>query len=153
MGCYGIGVNRIVAAAVEAGHDENGIVWPLSLAPYHVLIAPLQLNNEAVMEATGSLEKALEEAGYDVLVDDRDQRPGFKFKDADLIGIPLRIVISERGLKEGTIEVKWRTDASAHNISAATAGEAILAELETTRRGMETTAVERRISRAASRGQ
>ena len=153
MGCYGIGVNRIVAAAVEAGHDDNGIIWPLSLAPYHVLIAPLQLNNEAVMEAAGSLEKALEAAGYDVLVDDRDQRPGFKFKDADLIGIPLRVVISERGLKDGTIEVKWRTDPSSHNISAATAGEAILAELETTRRGMETTAVERRISRAASRGQ
>ena len=152
MGCYGIGVNRIVAAAVEAGHDDNGIVWPLSLAPYHVLIAPLQLNNEAVMEAAGTLEEALEEAGHDVLVDDRDQRPGVKFKDADLIGIPLRVVISERGLKDGTIEVKWRTDASAHNISAATAGEAILAELQTTRRGMETTSEERRISRAASRG-
>jgi len=153
MGCYGIGVNRIVAAAVEAGHDDNGIIWPLALAPYHVLIAPLQLNNTAVMEAADLLEKKLEEAGYDVLVDDRDQRPGVKFKDADLIGIPLRVVISERGLKDGTIEVKWRTDAAAHNISAATADEAILAELETTRRGMETVATERRISRAASRGQ
>ena len=152
MGCYGIGVNRIVAAAVEAGHDDNGIVWPLSLAPYHVLIAPLQLNNPAVMEAAGALEKKFEAAGYDVLVDDRDQRPGVKFKDADLIGIPLRIVISERGLKEGTVEVKWRTDAAAHNVSAATADEAILAELETTRRGMENVATERRISRAASRG-
>ncbi len=153
MGCYGIGVNRIVAAAVEAGHDDNGIVWPLSLAPYHVLIAPLQLNNPAVMEAAEALEKKFEAAGYDVLVDDRDQRPGVKFKDADLIGIPLRIVISERGLKEGTVEVKWRTDASAHNVSAATADEAILAELETTRRGMENVSAERRISRAASRGQ
>jgi prolyl-tRNA synthetase len=153
MGCYGIGVNRIVAAAVEAGHDENGIIWPLALAPYHVLIAPLQLNNEAVMSAASTLEKALEKAGYDVLVDDRDQRPGFKFKDADLIGVPLRVVISERGLKDGTIEAKWRTDSTAHTISAAIAEEAILAELESTRKGLETIATERKISRAASRGQ
>ncbi len=153
MGCYGIGVNRIVAAAVEAGHDDNGIIWPLPLAPYQVLIAPLQLNNEAVMAAASTLEKSLEAAGYDVLVDDRDQRPGVKFKDADLIGIPLRVVISERGLKEGSIEVKWRTDTAAHNISAATFEEAILAELETTRKGLETVATERKISRAASRGQ
>ncbi len=152
MGCYGIGVNRIVAAAVEAGHDANGIIWPLALAPYHVLIAPLQLTNPAVMEAAETLETSLQAAGYDVLVDDRDQRPGVKFKDADLIGIPLRVVISERGLKDGTIEVKWRTDATAHNISAATANEAILAELETTRKGMETLASERKISRSASRG-
>jgi prolyl-tRNA synthetase len=153
MGCYGIGVNRIVAAAVEAGHDENGIIWPLTLAPYHVLIAPLQLNNEAVMSAAQALEESLEKAGYDVLVDDRDQRPGFKFKDADLIGIPLRVVISERGLKEGTIEVKWRTDSAAHTISAATSDGAILAELELTLKGLETVATERKISRAASRGQ
>lgn len=152
MGCYGIGVNRIVAAAVEAGHDDNGIIWPLALAPYHVLIAPLQINNPAVMEAAESLEKALEGAGYDVLVDDRDQRPGVKFKDADLIGIPLRVVIAERGLKEGTVEVRWRTDAAAHNVSAATAGEAILAELVTTRRGLETVAAERRIARAVAKG-
>jgi prolyl-tRNA synthetase len=153
MGCYGIGVNRIVAAAVEAGHDDNGIVWPFSLAPYHVLIAPLQLNNPAVMEAANAMESKLEAAGYDVLLDDRDQRPGFKFKDADLIGIPLRIVISERGLKEGTIEVKWRTEAASRNISAATADESILAELETTRTGMGTLTAERRIARAATRGQ
>ncbi|WP_435011718.1 proline--tRNA ligase [Tundrisphaera lichenicola] len=153
MGCYGIGVNRIVAAAVEAGHDDNGIVWPLALAPYHVLIAPLQITNPAVIEATETLERKLEEAGYDVLVDDRDQRPGVKFKDADLIGIPLRVVISERGLKEGTVEVKWRTDPTAHAVSAATAEEAILAELETTRKGLETIATERRIARAAARGQ
>ena len=152
MGCYGIGVNRIVAAAVEASHDANGIIWPLSIAPYHALVAPLQVNNPAVMAAAEALEKKLVAAGYDVLVDDRDQRPGVKFKDADLIGIPLRVVISERGLKEGTVEVKWRTDASAHNVSAATSDEAILAELETTRKGLETVAAERRIARAVSQG-
>jgi prolyl-tRNA synthetase len=152
MGCYGIGVNRIVAAAVEAGHDENGIIWPLPLAPYEVLLVPLQTQNAAVMEATAALEAQFTQAGVDVLVDDREQRPGVKFKDADLIGIPLRVVIGERGLKEGTIEVKWRTDASAHQVSAATAGEAILAELETTRKGLSSTNVERRLARAAAKG-
>ncbi len=152
MGCYGIGVNRIVAAAVEAGHDANGIVWPLPLAPYQATITVLQINNPAVVEAADAIASKLEAAGYDVLVDDRDQRPGVKFKDADLIGIPLRIVVGERGLKEGTIEVKWRTDPAAHTVSAATAHEAILAELDATRRAAETVAAERRISRAAAKG-
>ena len=152
MGCYGIGVNRIVAAAVEAGHDENGIIWPLPLAPYEVLLVPLQVQNAAVMEAAEALETQLEAAGLDVLVDDREQRPGVKFKDADLIGIPLRVVIGERGLKEGTIEVKWRTDAAAHHVSAATAGEAISAEVEATRKALAIRCAERRIARAAARG-
>ncbi len=108
MGCYGIGINRIVAAAVEAGHDQNGIIWPLSIAPYHVEVIPLQVQNAAVLEQSLALEKSLSAAGLDVLIDDRDQRPGFKFKDADLIGIPLRVVVGERGLKEGTVEIKWR---------------------------------------------
>lgn len=152
MGCYGIGVNRIVAAAVEAGHDENGIVWPLPLAPYEVLIVPLQTQNAAVMEAAESLERQFEAAGYDVLFDDREQRPGVKFKDADLIGVPLRVVIGERGLKEGNIEVKWRTDASAHQVPAATAGEAILAELEAARQRHRETNLERRKTRTEAKG-
>ena len=113
MGCYGIGINRIVAGAVEAAHDANGIIWPLALAPYHVLVVPLQGQNAAVMEHAQALEKALTAAGLDVLVDDRDQRPGVKFKDADLIGVPLRVVIGERGFKEGKIEVKWRNQSEA----------------------------------------
>ena len=153
MGCYGIGVNRIVAAAVEAGHDDNGIVWPLPLAPYQVLVVPLQTQNPAVMETAETIEKQLEEAGIDVLTDDREQRPGVKFKDADLIGIPLRIVIGERGLKEGTIEVKWRTDDAPQQVSAATAAESILAMIETTRKGLESTSIERRMARAAAKGQ
>ena len=152
MGCYGIGVNRIVAAAVEAGHDANGIIWPLPLAPYLVLIVPLQTQNAAVIEATEALEARFQAAGLDVLVDDREQRPGVKFKDADLIGVPLRVVIGERGLKEGTIEVKWRTDPSAHHVAVATAAEAILAEVESTRKAMDDRCVERRIARAAARG-
>jgi prolyl-tRNA synthetase len=152
MGCYGIGVNRILAAAVEASHDANGIIWPLAIAPYHALIVPLQVQNEAVKELTDALEKQLTDAGYDVLVDDRDGRPGVKFKDADLIGIPLRVVIGERGLKEGTVEVKWRTDAEPHAVSAATAADAILAELESTRKALDARCTERRVARAAARG-
>jgi prolyl-tRNA synthetase len=116
MGCYGIGINRILAAAVEADHDENGIVWPLPIAPYQVVVVPLQVLNPAVMAAAESIVKAFEDKGIDVLLDDRELRPGVKFNDADLIGIPLRIVISERGLKEGKIEVKWRRDAQATQV-------------------------------------
>jgi prolyl-tRNA synthetase len=151
MGCYGIGVNRILAAAVESGHDENGILWPLPLAPFEVLVVPLQVQNEAVMAAATSIATHLEAAGVDVLMDDRDQRPGFKFKDGDLIGVPVRVVIGERGLKEGTVEIKWRTDASAHNVAAATAGEAILAELEATRKAQEAVIAERRSRRQAAK--
>lgn len=153
MGCYGIGVNRILASAVEAFHDDNGILWPLALAPYEVIVVPLQTNNEAVMEVAETLAKELTEAGVDVLLDDRDQRPGFKFKDADLIGVPLRVVIGERGLKEGTLEVKWRDESAARNISAANAGESVLAELNTRRQAHETTCTERQLARAASRNQ
>ncbi|MEO6811404.1 MAG: proline--tRNA ligase [Isosphaeraceae bacterium] len=151
MGCYGIGVNRILAAAVESGHDANGIIWPLTLAPYEVVVVPLQVANETVVEVANTLAKALTEAGVEVLIDDRDQRPGVKFKDADLIGIPLRIVVGERGLKEGTIEVKWRTDAQAHQVSAATAAEAILAELDATRKALEGRVAERQVARAVQR--
>lgn len=125
MGCYGIGVNRILAAAVETGHDENGIIWPLNLAPYDVLIAPLQVTNAMVMADAALIEEKLTNAGFDVLIDDRDLRPGVKFKDADLIGIPLRVVISERGLKDGTIEVKWRHEKDAKTVPLQGAADAI----------------------------
>src|SRR5206468_4555164 len=124
-------------------------VWPLSIAPYTVVVVPLQVQNPAVVEAAEGLTRAFEAAGLDVLLDDRDARPGFKFKDADLIGIPLRVVVGERGLKEGTVEVKWRTNPEAHHVTVATAGEAILAELETTRKSLEAIRVERRVARAA----
>ena len=152
MGCYGIGVNRIVAAAVEAVHDANGILWPLSIAPYQVAVVPLQVQNAAVMESAEALLKQFEAAGVDVLLDDREQRPGVKFKDADLIGIPLRVVVGERGIKEGTIEVKWRDADAAHHVPLATAGEAILAELEAKRKAFESSCADRRTARLASKG-
>ena len=153
MGCYGIGVNRIVAAAVEACRDDNGIVWPLALAPYTVAIAPLQLKSEAVMAAAEEIEKALTEAGIDVLFDDRDQRPGFKFKDIDLIGIPLRVVIGERGLKDGSIEIKWRKDAQAKNIPLEGAAEAILAELALEEKRLADIRETNRLNRAKAKGE
>ena len=152
MGCYGIGINRIVAGAVEAAHDPNGILWPLALAPYHVVVVPLQVQNAAVLERAEQLEKALAAAGLDVLIDDRDQRPGVKFKDADLIGIPLRVVVGERGLKDGTIEIKWRNQPEAKHIPAATAAESILAEVTAARQRHDAFCDERRQARAAARG-
>jgi prolyl-tRNA synthetase len=111
MGCYGIGINRIIAGLVETNYDDAGILWPVPLAPYEVLLVPMKVTDAATMEVTNRLHDELTAAGVDVLVDDRDSRPGFKFKDADLIGIPLRVVIGERGLKQGQIELKWRWDA------------------------------------------
>ncbi|MEX0702061.1 MAG: proline--tRNA ligase, partial [Planctomycetales bacterium] len=111
MGCYGIGVNRIIAAAAETSHDEDGLIWPLAIAPYEVLLIPLNVTDAEVMATANRYYDELRAAGVDVLFDDRDARPGFKFKDADLIGIPLRVVIGGRGLQEGQVEIKWRTAA------------------------------------------
>jgi len=112
MGCYGIGVGRILIAAVESLHDERGIVWPIAIAPYTVVITPIKYDGE-VKAAADKLHEELNAAGIDALLDDRDARPGVKFADADLIGIPLRINIGDRGLKEGKIEIKRRTEAEA----------------------------------------
>lgn len=109
MGCYGIGVNRIIASLCETRFDDNGLVWPLSIAPYELLIVPLNVGDEEVMKVANQCYDELTAAGVDVLMDDRKARPGFKFKDADLIGIPLRLVIGGKGLKEGNVEMKWRT--------------------------------------------
>jgi len=151
MGCYGIGVNRIVASAVEAGHDDNGILWPLTIAPYHVLIVPLSLTNEIVMATAEEIRAAVVDAGFEVLIDDRDQRPGFKFKDADLIGIPYRVVIGERGLKDGNIEVKWRTETAARLLSATGAGGAIVGELQSEMARIKGESQARKAHREASR--
>ncbi len=108
MGCYGIGINRIIAALIETCHDDNGIVWPVALAPYEVLLVPLKASDEQMMSVAEQLHDDLSAAGVEVLLDDRDARAGVKFKDADLIGIPLRVVIGQRGLNKGQLEIKWR---------------------------------------------
>lgn len=109
MGCYGMGVTRILAAVVEQNHDQHGIIWPLPIAPYQVIILPLQMKNEHVVTAAEELYAELQAKGVEVIIDDRDLRAGNKFKDADLIGIPLRITVGSRGLDEGNIEYKPRT--------------------------------------------
>jgi prolyl-tRNA synthetase len=108
MGCYGIGLNRIMAAAVESLHDESGICWPMAIAPFHVLICALDMREEAVTTLADKLHDEMAAAGIEVLLDDRHVRPGFKFNDADLIGIPLRVTVGKRGLADGTVELRSR---------------------------------------------
>lgn len=110
MGCYGIGINRIIAGLAETKHDDDGLLWPLAVAPFELVIIPLKVDDDEVMTAAETLYANLQAQGVDVLIDDRPARPGVKFKDADLIGFPLRVVIGGRGLAEGNMEVKWRTD-------------------------------------------
>lgn len=117
MGCYGIGVSRIVASAIEQNHDDNGIIWPAQMAPFQLAIVPLNMQkSEAVATAAEALYAQLLDAGIDVLMDDRNERPGVKFADMELIGIPHRIVIGDRALAEGNIEYKGRADANSENI-------------------------------------
>jgi len=108
MGCYGIGVTRIAAAAIEQNHDKDGIIWPTPIAPYEVTLLSLQGDDPALKAVCDKLYADLEAAGIEVLYDDRDERPGSKFKDADLIGIPLRVAVGKKGLAEGVVEVKAR---------------------------------------------
>ena len=114
MGCYGIGVTRIVGAAIEQNHDDRGIIWPEPLTPFDVVIVPINMQrSDALREAAESLYRELLDKGYDVLFDDRDARPGVKFADAELIGIPHRLVISDKGLAAGELEYRHRRDADA----------------------------------------
>ncbi|MEW8958630.1 MAG: proline--tRNA ligase [Moorella sp. (in: firmicutes)] len=108
MGCYGIGVSRTMAAVVEQHHDEHGIIWPLSVAPYEVVIVPASLKDEAQREIADSLYKELMAAGVEVVYDDRDERAGMKFVEADLIGYPLRLTVGKKTVAQGTVDVKWR---------------------------------------------
>ncbi|MEM6640124.1 MAG: proline--tRNA ligase, partial [Pseudomonadota bacterium] len=118
MGCYGIGVSRTVAAAIEQHHDDKGIVWPAAMAPFQVAIVPLNLHkSERVREAANALYQTLTDAGLDVLLDDRDARPGFKFADMELLGIPHRVVLGDRGLDRGQVEYKSRTGDAAEDVA------------------------------------
>jgi prolyl-tRNA synthetase len=117
MGCYGIGVGRTVAAAIEQNHDKDGIIFPIPIAPFEVVVLPLQVNAQEVVEAAETIYGALIERGVDVLLDDRDLRPGFKFKDSDLLGIPLRVTIGTRNLKNGQVEIKLRSESESSLIS------------------------------------
>jgi prolyl-tRNA synthetase len=117
MGCYGIGVSRVVAAAIEQNHDDNGILWPDAIAPFHIALVPIGYRkSDKVRETVDKLYSELVHAGYDVLLDDRDERPGVIFADMDLIGIPHRLVIGDKGLAKGVAEYKGRRDAAPREI-------------------------------------
>ena len=116
MGCYGIGVERTVAAVIEQHHDENGIIWPLAIAPYHVVVIPVNVKKEEHLENAEKIYKELEAAGVEVLLDDRNERAGFKFKDSDLLGIPMRITVG-KDIVDGKVEFKLRKEADKEIIS------------------------------------
>jgi prolyl-tRNA synthetase len=113
MGTYGIGLGRLLAAAIEQNHDEKGIIWPLSIAPYHVYLCPLRLENPDVAEAAEKIYQDLTNQNIETLYDDRDDSPGVKFNDADLLGIPMRLTVSPRTLQSQSIELKWRKEKQA----------------------------------------
>jgi prolyl-tRNA synthetase len=117
MGCYGIGVTRLLGAAIEQGHDERGIIWPISMAPFEVVICPMAYDKSAAVKAAcDQLHDELLAAGIDVILDDRNERPGAMFADWELIGAPFRVVIGDRSLANAEVEFKGRTDAESQNI-------------------------------------
>lgn len=129
MGCYGVGVSRCMAAAVEQSHDENGIVWPAGIAPAHVCVIPLSGKPDEVTEAAAKIADELACAGWEVVLDDRDERAGVKFADADLIGWPVQVVVGKRGLKEGSVEVKPRATGEKQSVAIDGVLEAVEAAL------------------------
>ena len=132
MGCYGIGIGRLLAAAIEQYHDENGIVWPVSIAPYQVHLCPLSMDNEEVATGADGLYDELRRQGLEVLLDDRKESPGVKLNDADLLGMPIRAILSPRTLKEGSVEVKTRQEKQAALVPLGEASAKITAILFST---------------------
>jgi prolyl-tRNA synthetase len=131
MGCYGIGVTRLLGAAIEQGHDERGIIWPISMAPFEVVICPMGYDkSEAVKAACNQLHDELLAAGIDVILDDRNERPGAMFADWELIGAPFRVVIGDRGLADSQVEFKGRTDAESQNIPLADIKAKVIAAIQ-----------------------
>jgi prolyl-tRNA synthetase len=118
MGCYGVGVSRLAQAAVEQSHDKDGIIWPVAIAPYHVIVVIPNLKEATQVEAAEKIYSELNAAGIETLLDDRDERPGVKFKDSELIGIPYRVVTG-RSLAQGKVEVVKRADKSAVEVPIA----------------------------------
>jgi prolyl-tRNA synthetase len=133
MGCYGIGVNRILAAAIEAHHDADGIIWPVNIAPFEVIVVALDTRDETVQATAKKIHDTLCEQGVDVLMDDRDERPGFKFKDADLIGIPIRITVGKKGLADGVVELKMRAGKDVEKLSPEAAIEEVAKRVQAAR--------------------
>ena len=130
MGCYGIGITRLPAAAIEQNHDERGIIWPDAIAPFTVVVCPIGMDRSAeVKTAAEALYEELLAKGVDVLLDDRGERPGAMFADWELIGVPHRVVISDRGLKEGQLEYQHRRDTAATKVPSAGIADFIAGKL------------------------
>ncbi len=130
MGCYGIGVTRLLGAAIEQGHDERGIIWPISMAPFEVVICPMNYDRSELVKSTADqLHDDLLAAGIDVILDDRGERPGAMFADWELIGAPFRVVIGDRGLADSVVEFKGRTDEESQNIPLADIKEKVIASI------------------------
>jgi len=123
MGCYGIGINRILASAIELGNDDNGIIWPISIAPFDVLVTSVNQDDEKVAQVAGNIYEQLLSNGIDVLLDDRILRGGVKFKDADLIGIPVRVTVGKKSVAEGNVEIKLRCESESQKVAITRAAE------------------------------
>jgi prolyl-tRNA synthetase len=135
MGCFGIGITRIAAAAIEQNHDADGIIWPVPLAPYELTLLSLQPSDAQVAALCDRLHDELERAGIEVLYDDRDERPGVKFKDADLIGIPHRLAVGKKGLAEGAVELKARRSPEVVKVKIDEVVRTVVDRIERERRG------------------
>jgi prolyl-tRNA synthetase len=129
MGCYGWGVSRTISAIVEQLHDENGIIWPLAVAPFDIIVTAVNIKDPIVSEKSIQLYDILSDAGFDVLLDDREISPGMKFKDADLIGIPVRITLGKK-LAQGIVEVKPRTEKKPLEVSIVDGFDTLLEEIK-----------------------
>jgi prolyl-tRNA synthetase len=131
MGCYGIGLDRTLASVIEEHHDDDGIIWPITVAPYQVIIVPIKYEGK-MKEAADSIEADLEKAGLEVLLDDRDERPGVKFKDADLTGVPWRVVVGDKNLalSPPQVEIKRRNEKDMRLTEYAKASEVLVAEIK-----------------------
>jgi len=131
MGCYGIGITRTAAAAVEQHHDDQGIIWPLPLAPFQVTVVPVNWGEPRQRETAEQLYGQLRSAGVEVLLDDREERPGIKFKDADLIGVPIRVTVGAKALDRQCVEVKGRAERSVQEVPATDVVERVAAQVRT----------------------
>ena len=123
MGCYGVGVSRTLAAAVEQSHDDAGIIWPFGIAPAHICVIPLTVGDDTVQPAAEQIAGKAAELGFEVVIDDRNERAGVKFADADLIGWPLQVVVGKRGLAEGKVEIKRRRTGERRDVELTTLSE------------------------------
>ena len=130
MGCYGIGVSRTMAAAIEQNNDENGIIWPRAIAPFEVVVVPVNAKNDDQLRIAEEIYTELKAKGVDVLIDDRKERPGVKFKDADLIGYPLRITVGPKAVDEDSVELKVRRNGEMVNVTKAEAAAKAVEMLE-----------------------